>query len=445
MSFQDRQDGGRQLAGMLRRYRGQQAVVLGLPRGGVVCAYEVARALDAPLDVLLVRKLGAPYHPELAIGAIAEGGTLVLDERVAEMGISTAQIEELKRTEAAELARRMARFRGDRPALDVEGRTVILVDDGIATGNTALAAIRALRRSHPRRIVLATPVGAADAIDALGREVDEVVCLEVPAELYAIGLWYANFDQVGDEEVVALLERAQRERTPAPLPAAATRDASERAVLIDAAGAELAGDLGLVEGARAVVLFAHGSGSSRLSTRNRRVAAALRRAGLATLLIDLLTEDEEQVDTVTAEYRFDIDLLAERLVAVAGWLQRDPATRHLPICLFGASTGAAAALVAAARRPDAICAVVSRGGRPDLARPMLHRVRAPVLLIVGGADFPVMGLNREAMGDLSCERQLAVVAGATHLFEEPGALDEVARYAAGWFNGHLTPEMATHV
>jgi dienelactone hydrolase len=186
-----------------------------------------------------------------------------------------------------------------------------------------------------------------------------------------------------------------------------------------------------------VVLFAHGSGSSRHSPRNRHVARLLNEAQLATLLIDLLTPDEEAVDLRTAHLRFDIGLLAERLVGAADWLTQHPDTRELPIGCFGASTGAAAALVAAAERPEAVAAVVSRGGRPDLAGAALGRVRAPTLLIVGGNDFQVIELNRAAFAELRCEKQVLIVPGATHLFEEPGALDEVASRACAWFQRHL--------
>ena len=196
------------------------------------------------------------------------------------------------------------------------------------------------------------------------------------------------------------------------------------AVSLGEAG-RLPGDLRVPRGARGIVVFAHGSGSSRLSPRNRAVADALDRAGLATLLIDLLTAEEEREDELTAELRFDIPLLARRLEAARGWLSREPQTKSLALGYFGASTGAAAALIAAAERPEGVFAVVSRGGRPDLAGGALPRVRAPVLLIVGGDDQPVLALNRDAARRLNCERRLEVVEGATHLFEEPGALEQV--------------------
>jgi pimeloyl-ACP methyl ester carboxylesterase len=211
----------------------------------------------------------------------------------------------------------------------------------------------------------------------------------------------------------------------------------EQLVQVPAGSVTLEGNLTLPEESRAIVLFAHGSGSSRHSPRNRYVARVLNEAKLATLLIDLLTLHEEVVDARTAQLRFDIDLLAERLVDATDWLTQFPDTKHLRIGYFGASTGAAAALAAAAVRPDAVRAIVSRGGRPDLTGAALTRVQAPTLLIVGEHDDQVVQLNRQALAQLRCEKRLVIVPGARHLFEEPGALDEVARLARDWFQRHL--------
>jgi dienelactone hydrolase len=218
----------------------------------------------------------------------------------------------------------------------------------------------------------------------------------------------------------------------------------DRPVQIEAGDVRLHGDLTLPEDARGVVLFAHGSGSSRHSPRNRAVAYQLNLAGLATLLIDLLTEREEREEARTGHLRFDIDFLARRLLAATDWLTRDDDTRNLSAGYFGASTGAGAALVAAAERPRLIGAVVSRGGRPDLAGPALPRVEAPTLLIVGGADKPVIPLNQRAYEELRCEKRLAIVPGATHLFEEPGALEQVAALAVEWFGRFLNAPSAPH-
>jgi putative phosphoribosyl transferase len=215
----------------------------------------------------------------------------------------------------------------------------------------------------------------------------------------------------------------------------------ERLVRVAAGLVTLDGILRLPEKAYAIVLFAHGSGSSRRSPRNYHVARMLNQAHLATLLIDLLTADEEAVDLHTAHLRFDIGLLTERLVSATDWLTQRADTRHLAIGYFGASTGAAAALIAATKRPDVIGAIVSRGGRPDLAGPALPRVRAPTLLIVGGNDVQVIQLNRMVLPELRCEKKLVIIPGATHLFEEPGALDEVARLAREWFERNLISAM----
>jgi putative phosphoribosyl transferase len=211
----------------------------------------------------------------------------------------------------------------------------------------------------------------------------------------------------------------------------------ERDVSVPAGTVTLPGTLGVPGPGNGVVLFAHGSGSSRLSPRNRYVARALRDAGLATLLIDLLSPDEEQADMVTGRLRFDIGLLAARLVDAIEWLAAEPSTRTRRVGLFGASTGGGAALVAAAERPDSVGAVVSRVGRPDLAGDALPRVSAPTLLVVGGEDDAVIALNQRALEQMRAEVRLEIVPGATHLFEEPGALEQVAALAGDWFRQHL--------
>lgn len=209
--FLDRADGGRRLAEQLAELELQRPIVLALPRGGVPVAYEVARALHAPLDVFLVRKLGAPGQRELGIGAVAPGGVRILnDMAVHALGVSEREIEQITAEETAELERRLLRFRGDRPMPDLQGRTVVLVDDGLATGVTALAAIRALRRLEPGRVVLAVPVCAPETAEALRPEVDGVVCVHTPRDFVAVGLWYRDFSPTLDEEVIDLLDRARQ-------------------------------------------------------------------------------------------------------------------------------------------------------------------------------------------------------------------------------------------
>lgn len=467
--FEDRADAGRRLAADLQRRlppdEAANSIVLALPRGGVVVAYEVAKALCAPLDVIVARKLGAPLQPELGIGAIAPGGVRLMDQRIVErLGISDEDIDRIASREEVEMDRRLRLYRGGAPPPRLEGRTVILVDDGLATGVTARAACHSIRAENPRRLILAVPVAAPQSVDAMRNEADEaneIVSLFAPPDFTAVGLWYRDFSQTTDDEVMDLLSRERRESASAEsaesakkstepevksedaqmnssTPTPAHFDTHDRPVEIVAGLVTLQGDLTIPQDCCGMVIFAHGSGSSRHSQRNRLVARVLNRRRLATLLMDLLTTREEKEDNITRQHRFNIELLAERLVHAAEWVRHKPETTDLRVGYFGASTGGGAALAAAARRPDLASAVVSRGGRPDLAGEWLAHVHTPSLLIVGGSDSQVIPLNREAFDRMPVEdKRLDIVPGATHLFEEPGALDEVARLAADWFANHL--------
>ena len=213
--------------------------------------------------------------------------------------------------------------------------------------------------------------------------------------------------------------------------------AAGESIVIPVTAGQIEADLRVPDRARGLVIFAHGSGSSRFSSRNRSVAEALEGHGFGTLLLDLLTREEESVDVRTEEYRFDIGLLGRRVIRATDWTQDRPDLLHLPIGYFGASTGAAAALIGAVARPQVVRAVVSRGGRPDLADQVLSQVKAPTLLIVGGDDEPVIGMNRDAMSQMRAVAELEIISGATHLFEEPGALEQVIDLASGWFRRHL--------
>ena len=506
MSFLDRSDAGRRLANRMLHLRGEDVVVLALPRGGVPVAAEVARALGAPLDVIVVRKLGVPVQPELGMGAIGEGDVRIINpEVVAITHVTDAEIAAVERRERAELDRRARRFRGDRPRTPLAGRTAIIIDDGIATGSTARAACQVARAQGAARVVLAVPVAPPSACTALTADADEVICLETPGHFLAIGEWYQDFSQTSDREVVSLLQRAAADRgsaeaarpaggssgadgpvprarpapdtggpapaaggpsppaggpSPAggpvpagggtssapgvPPPAAGGRAPGPGAgpwggeVVFAAGPARLAGHLSTPGGGAGMVVFAHGSGSSRRSPRNRFVADVLATAGLGTLLFDLLTAEEEQDRSNV----FDIGLLASRLGAVTRWVHEQPGLAGARVGYFGASTGAAAALWAAAEPGAEVAAVVSRGGRPDLAMPRLAAVRAPTLLIVGALDDAVLGLNREAQRHLRGENHLAVVPGAGHLFEEPGTLERAAGLARDWFTRYLAPAHA---
>lgn len=445
MSFSDRVDAGQRLAERLLSYREEDVVVLGLPRGGVPVAFEVARAFGAPLDVIVVRKLGVPFQPELAMGALGEGGVRIVNGDVVRMArVSDDELAAVEERERSELALRAQKFRGERPPIPLAGRTAMIIDDGIATGSTARAACQVARAQGASRVVLATPVAPPHTIDELNRYADDVVCLEAPAFFAAIGQFYADFSQTTDEEVIGLLEKATEAPAPAaratanPRPTAAVADPAVRAEDVDvqAGQVRLAGHLVVPERAMGVVLFAHGSGSGRHSPRNRYVASVLNGARLATLLVDLLTPEEEH-DRANV---FDIELLAGRLIDVTSWLRTQPETQDLPVGYFGASTGAAAALWAAAEPDVDVSTIVSRGGRPDLAGPRLRDVQAPTLLIVGSYDDYVLALNRRAQDMLGGQSRLEIVPGASHLFEEPGTLRRVAHLSSDWFVEQLAAQ-----
>jgi putative phosphoribosyl transferase len=436
MYFTDRTDAGRRLAARLEHLRGEPVVVLGLPRGGVPVALEVARALGAPLDVIVVRKLGVPFQPELGMGAVGENGTRVINSDVVRMaGVDANELAAVQAREQAKVEARAARYRNHRPREPLDGRVAVVVDDGIATGSTARAACQVARAHGAARVVLAVPVAPPGWETRIAGAADELVCVDTPRDFFAIAQFYADFSQTTDEQVIACLQRVAAPASPAQPATASAGDPPARDEEVEPAAGEvhLAGYLTVPPGAPGIVVFAHGSGSSRHSPRNRYVARVLNHAGLGTLLFDLLTPEEE----LNRANVFDIGLLAGRLTEVTGWLRAQPRAAGAAVGYFGASTGAAAALWAAAEPGAGIGAVVSRGGRPDLARPRLAAVTAPTLLIVGGHDEVVLDLNRRAQVGLRCENHLAIVPGATHLFEEPGTLDAAAALARDWFTSHL--------
>ena len=427
--FENRSQAGQLLAAKISELKLQNPLVIALPRGGVPVAYEIASLLQCPLDVMMTKKIGAPGNAEYAIGAVGEDGTSAYNkEAIAALKIEKSVLRKLSEQKALEIREQIKKFRGNRRPETIAGKDVIVVDDGLATGATMIVALRILRKNHPGRLIVALPVAPAESLEKLREEADEVICLMSPKNFLAVGLWYDEFDQVPDEEVIRLLEE--------------TRTASviqEMEVPIEDDKVSLTGDLNLVANGKGLIIFAHGSGSSRKSPRNQLVASELNKMGLSTLLFDLLSEEESQ----NRANVFNIPLLARRLNLATETVARMSETENLPIGFFGASTGAGAALMAATQSAQKIFAVVSRGGRPDLAGDSLQNVMAPTLLIVGGNDEPTLTLNRQAATKIkSCK--LIIVPGATHLFEEEGAMSEVVEHASAWFLNQLPTATAQH-
>ncbi len=432
-------------------------MILGLPRGGVQVGFVVAQRLGLPLDVLIVRKVGHPSNPEYGLGSVVEGLPPVMDKsRMAAAGLTEEDLAPAIEQAQREVERRVRRYRAGRPLVDVRGRIVILVDDGIATGGTVRSALEALRQGRPAKIVLAVGVAPPETVEELRPQVDELVCLSMPVAFSAVGQFYRSFDQVSDEEVVDLLARSQsqgpREVSAEPEPRRRDLSAASRMRRARFKGTPVAptpvsiplgstqylpADLVAPALAGGIVVFAHGSGSGRASPRSREVARQLHLAGLGTLLIDLLTESEADVDSRTQRYRFDVPRLGERLLVATDWLRARQDTRGYSIGYYGASTGGAAALLAAAARPNLVSALVLRGARTDLAGAAVPRVSAPTLLIVGGDDPEIRRMNEKTLAELPGVRRLAIVPGASHLFSEPGALQKVARLTVSWFGRHL--------
>lgn len=433
MIFRDRQEAGKRLVSYFTKYQGEKnVIVLGLARGGVVVANEIAKALHLPLNVVVPRKIGAPGNPELALGAVMENKEGYFNSSIIRLlDVSEHYLKQEIEKESNRAKQRALLYRSHAPLPNVDNQTVILVDDGVATGATMLAAIKAMQQAHAAHVIVAVPVASTEALHLIQSAVKEVVCLHHRQDFGGVGYYYQDFSQVEDAEVIELLKQANQGQDNSP---------SSRQVSIKVKQEFIHGDLHIPSQPKGIVIFAHGSGSSRFSPRNQFVANYLQENQFATLLFDLLTSKEEEKDEITREFRFNIDLLAERLVKVTNWVLEDKELQTLPIGYFGSSTGAAAALIAAAEKHKNVQAVVSRGGRPDLASHHLHQVESPTLFIVGGNDTYVIELNRQAYEQLSCQKQLEIIPDATHLFEEPGTLEEVSRLASNWFLRYLIPK-----
>lgn len=433
--YRDRHHAGVLLAKCLTTQASRRPLIVAIARGGVPVAAAVASELGAELDVMVVQKLGVPGHPYISAGALSSRGASSINHKaLGGFGISPVALDRVLDKERLVLAQQEREIRGSALPRAVEGRLVIVVDDVVMTGTTLHTAIAALRAAGAREIVLATPAGNDAALESLRGEADEVVCPSVRGRLHALSEVYEDATAVSASYAHEAYQRFVLEHS---RPAASSAPAIQVDVPIAVGNVRLAGTLTIPAEATALVAFLHGSGSNRFSPRNRRVAAALAQAGFATLLFDFLTGEEQAVDGVTHELGSDLGLLGKRAIGVLDWLATEPRTAQLPVVLFGASSGAAVGLLAAAERPKRVRSIVSRGGRPDLAEEVLGRVTTPTLLLVGSEDHAVLELNRMAARRLGGPHLLLVVPGATHLFAEPGALDAVVDYTLQFLNEWL--------
>jgi predicted phosphoribosyltransferase/alpha-beta hydrolase superfamily lysophospholipase len=420
MTFHDRSDAGKRLAGLLKEQGFENPVVLGIPRGGVPVAAEVAKALAGELAVVVARKLGAPGNPELAIGATTETGASYINMAVAvAAGAGQRYIEAEKTRQIAEAHRREQLFDGHRRP-PVAGRTVIIVDDGIATGATAIAAVRSIKAEGAEHVVLAVPVGPTEMLELLRGEADEVVCLLDDPDFWAVGYYYEDFSQVSDEDVLRTLEKFS-----APVAADPTRQ-----VEIERDGLSLAGTLTTPagNGPFSLVIFVHGLGSGKDSPRNLVIASRLVDAGIATLLFDLSGHGESSPDP-----RDGVDAYVDDLEAAFAWsLEQDGIDRGR-VGIAGSSLGAVVAAKALADRRVGPRTMVLRA--PPLETADLRAISVPSLVLIGSRDPLRRQVEAGAVG--RPQLTLSLVEGASHLFEEPGALEEATQRTVEWFKSEL--------
>ncbi|OOC54422.1 MULTISPECIES: phosphoribosyltransferase family protein [Nocardiopsis] len=425
LPFADRSEAGRRLAERVRPFAVNDPLVLALPRGGVPVGAELAQRLDADFDVLMVRKIGLPGRPELGVGAIAEDGHVVYDDlALARMHVPRQALSDTVAAERDELDRRRRIYRGERPAPRIAGRDCVVVDDGVATGGTARAALRMIRQAGPAQLVLAVPVASPEAVELLREEADALVVLSAPDNFRAVGEWYRDFGQLSDSRVTEILaERAHTRPRP--------RSDTARGVRVRAGRVYLDGDLTVPADLHGAVVMA--SDGERGDPRWRSVASVLQRAGYATLVLELLTGRERSSEA----WSTGADVLGERLSAAVTWLRRAADAADEPLGVLASGEAAAAALVTAAERPQDVAAVVVHGGRIDMAGDSLPDVRAPVLVLLEGEDSFVRELGEWARGRMSGPTDLRVTAGAERLLGDAEVWRRVASDALDWFDLHL--------
>lgn len=445
--LKNRSEAGQLLATKLQAYvDNSDVLVLALPSGGVPVAFEIAKSLNAPLDVFLVRKLAVPGHEELAIGAITSGGDRVLNREIIEaLQLSDSVVERVTQREQQELTRRELSYRRNRPSLPIQGKTVVLVDDGLATGSTMLAAIRAVQKMKADKIVIAVPVAPASTYESMRKLGDEMICLMTPEPYYGIGLWYEDFTQPTDQEVINLLAQAESWRKVPVEPPSSADDHHPgfQKLSIPAGSVELPGKLLHHDGDnRGIIMLVQGTGYPGQSPQHDYIAHQLYEAGFSTIRFDLLTKEEEASELKSRHLRFDIPLLTKRLNQATDWIMRVLATEDQPLGFFSSSTGTGAVLKAAAMMGPSIKAIVSLSGRPDLAGDaLLSKITAPTLLLIGGQDISIMDLNVCARSRMRPGLvRVEVVPQASHLFEEEGALERAANLATRWFERHMAEQ-----
>jgi len=443
--FQNRSEAGKLLASKLQKYADNPNVlVLALPRGGVPVAFEIARSLKAPLDVFLVRKLGVPGHEEFAMGAISSCGDRVLNQEIIKaLQLSDSLVERVTQHERQEMMRRESLYRQNKPPLQIQGKTVLLVDDGLATGSTMLAAIRAVQSQKAEKIVIAVPVAPPSTYESMKKLGDDTICLLTPEPFYGVGLWYNDFSQTTDDEVVSLLSQADDWNKTPVNPAARLTSEDElpavQTITIPAGSVELHGKLLLHEGdSLGLILLVQGSGHPAQSPQHDLVSRQLYDSGFSTLRFNLLTQDEDASELKRRHLRFDIPLLTKRLIEATEWVLDELEADDQSIGYYSSSTGTAAVLKAAAVFDQQIKAIVSLSGRPDLAGEALTRITAPTLLLMGGQDISIMDLNVCARSRMRPELvRIELVPQAGHLFEEKGALERAAKLTTNWFHKHF--------